>query len=143
MGAMQLSIIASLAIFFALVVAESNGQKLIGLVAQKNSKGIDEPLPGANVYWAGTTKGTTTHENGVFLIDRMEGNDKLVISFVGYKADTISVINTTAILDSTFIMQRNNHFMPIGSISRLSATPLINLRQGLAFYWISTTRCWI
>jgi outer membrane receptor for ferrienterochelin and colicin len=66
-------------------------QKLMGVVVEKDNAGKDQPLPGANVYWLGTTKGTTTRDNGVFLIDRIDGNKRLVISFVGYKSDTLTI----------------------------------------------------
>ena len=48
-------------------------------------------MPGANVVWAGTTVGTTTNVAGYFSIKRMKQTDKLVISFVGYRTDTITV----------------------------------------------------
>src|SRR3954471_18077789 len=66
-------------------------QKLMGLVVEKDAQGKDQPLPGANVFWLGTTKGTTTRDNGVFLIDKVPGNERLIISFVGYRADTVNV----------------------------------------------------
>jgi outer membrane receptor for ferrienterochelin and colicin len=70
-------------------------QKLMGLVIEIDEKGLDQPLPGANVIWAGTTIGTTTKSNGVFLIDRIQQTNKLVVSFVGYKSDTVEVIDQT------------------------------------------------
>ena len=72
-------------------------QKLMGLVVEKNAEGVDEPLPGANVIWLGTSIGTKTGENGVFMIDRVEGADKLIVSFVGYRADTVSITTQTSI----------------------------------------------
>ncbi len=48
-------------------------------------------LPGANLVWAGTTVGTTTNAAGYFSIKRVKETDRLVISFVGYKTDTVSV----------------------------------------------------
>lgn len=48
-------------------------------------------LPGANVMWAGTTTGTTTNVAGYFSLKRTRESNKLVISFVGYKTDTIEV----------------------------------------------------
>jgi outer membrane receptor for ferrienterochelin and colicins len=68
-----------------------NAQKLMGLVVEKNAEGIDKALPGANVFWLGTTIATTSGSNGIFMIDRIEGANKLVISFVGYKSDTVMV----------------------------------------------------
>jgi outer membrane receptor for ferrienterochelin and colicin len=67
------------------------GQKIMGVVVEKNEKGVEQPLPGANVYWLGTTLGTTTKDNGVFMIDRQAGQTKLVISYVGYRSDTLNV----------------------------------------------------
>ncbi|HRI78284.1 MAG TPA: hypothetical protein PLR06_02010, partial [Cyclobacteriaceae bacterium] len=60
--------IAWLAILLVLPVMLP-AQKLLGLVVEKDAQGKDQPLPGANVYWLGTSKGTTTKDNGVFLID--------------------------------------------------------------------------
>lgn len=73
------------------------GQKLMGLVVEKDKQGMDQPLPGANVYWLGTSKGTTTRENGVFLIDRDPSSSRLVISFVGYRSDTVLITDQTNI----------------------------------------------
>ncbi|MFN5169205.1 MAG: TonB-dependent receptor [Cyclobacteriaceae bacterium] len=75
----------------------ANGQKLMGLVVEKNAKGVDQPLPGANVYWLGTSIGTTTRDNGVFMIDRLAGADRLVVSYVGYRADTLLITDQTSI----------------------------------------------
>ena len=72
-------------------------QKLMGLVVEKNADGVDEPMPGANVFWLGTSVGTSTRDNGVFMIDRVEGATKLLISFVGYRTDTVVVGNETNI----------------------------------------------
>jgi outer membrane receptor for ferrienterochelin and colicins len=74
-----------------------NAQKLMGLVVEKDEKGVDEPLAGANVFWAGTTIGTTTGANGIFMIDRAEGFRQLVVSYVGYRSDTLMVTNQTSV----------------------------------------------
>lgn len=66
-----------------------HAQKIMGLVVEKNAKGVEEPLAGANVVWLGTTQGTSTEANGVFMIDPLEGATHLVISYVGYQSDTI------------------------------------------------------
>ena len=75
----------------------THAQKLMGLVVEKNAEGVDEPIPGANVFWLSTALGTSTGENGVFMIDRVEGATKLVISFVGYRTDTVEINNQTSI----------------------------------------------
>jgi hypothetical protein len=70
---------------------EGYSQKLLGVVFNKNEKGVDEPLAGANVHWLKTSLASTTKENGVFLIDRTSLTDRLIISFVGFTPDTIRV----------------------------------------------------
>lgn len=50
-------------------------------------------LPGASLIWAGTTTGTSTNAAGYFKLKRVKQTDKLVVSFIGYKSDTISVGN--------------------------------------------------
>ena len=48
---------------------------------------VDGPLPYANVYLENTTKGSTTDENGYFMITSVEsGTYTLVVSFTGYKS---------------------------------------------------------
>lgn len=57
---------------------------------QENDK--DVPLIGANVYWSGTTTGTITDNKGYFEIENKTTTDaKLVISYIGYTSDTISI----------------------------------------------------
>ncbi|MFQ3340946.1 MAG: outer membrane receptor for ferrienterochelin and colicins [Flavobacteriaceae bacterium] len=55
------------------------------------------PLEGANVYWLGTQIGTITDQDGTFSLPFSVVNKKLVISYIGFKADTLSIINTRTI----------------------------------------------
>jgi hypothetical protein len=73
------------------------GQRILGLVVERNAAGVEQPLPGANVLWLGTTQGTSTKENGVFLLDRVPGATALVISYVGYKTDTVQVSDKNSV----------------------------------------------
>ena len=91
---MKRFVIASAIAAFAFT---ANAQKLMGLVVEKTAKGVDQPLPGANVFWLGTTIGTTTRDNGVFMIDRLAGADKLVVSYVGYRPDTLLITDQTSV----------------------------------------------
>ena len=88
--------IAVLAIL-VLSVSESRAQKLLGVVSQTNDQGMEEAVPGANVYWLGTSVATTTGENGVFMIERVSDTNRLVVSFTGLRADTITVIGQTSV----------------------------------------------
>ena len=48
-------------------------------------------LVGANVWWAGTTIGTTTDADGVFEIEPIRETKLLVTSYIGYRNDTLRV----------------------------------------------------
>lgn len=77
---------------FILVSFSVNAQQLTGRITEKDDKGELSPIAGANVYFAGTNTGTTTDSKGEFkLIKSKELNFKLVISFVGFKSDTLEV----------------------------------------------------
>src|SRR6478736_6861546 len=80
-------------IVIAMIMGSSylSAQKLLGVVMETNAQGVEGPLPGASVRWLGVGTGMTTKDNGTFLIDRVEGIDKLIVSCVGYKTDTIEV----------------------------------------------------
>ncbi len=58
----------------------------------------ETPLVGANIHWLGTEIGTTSDDNGSFRIKRVSETDKLIISFIGYNSDTISVGNKNNII---------------------------------------------
>lgn len=62
-----------------------------GLIMEENNKGMFMPLEGATVVWLGTNKGTFTNKEGMFEIEKEEGVERLVISYTGFKPDTISV----------------------------------------------------
>lgn len=77
-------------------------------------------LPGANLVWAGTSTGTSTNAAGSFNLRRARETDKLVISFVGYKTDTITVGP-----DDEYIIHRLTQGSQIGEVlvvSRASGT---------------------
>jgi outer membrane receptor for ferrienterochelin and colicins len=73
-------------LLFLLISGTVNSQAVKGFVLDQ--AGI--PLPGASVFWAGTSSGTASDANGAFLISPAEGATELVASFVGYIADTIT-----------------------------------------------------
>jgi hypothetical protein len=62
-----------------------------GTVLQYNNSKL-EAVPYANVFWLETQKGTSTDEKGNFTIEKPGKNPShLVVSFVGYKNDTIII----------------------------------------------------
>ena len=49
------------------------------------------PLIGANVFWLNTEIGTITDEEGKFSIPFLGSEEKLILSYIGYKSDTLSL----------------------------------------------------
>ena len=75
-------------VLFSINLLASDGV-LKGLVKDKETP--DELIAGANIYWAGTSQGTTSNPQGEFEIVNYSGGNALVISFVGYITDTINI----------------------------------------------------
>lgn len=77
-------------LFFAIcclsLVSESRAQTISGFV--KGASG--EYLIGATVQWQGAPFGVTTAEDGSFMIEKVGAFEELIISYVGYRPDTIS-----------------------------------------------------
>ena len=63
-------------------------QSVKGVVLGKDN-GSENPLPGVNVYWEGTTQGVVSDSNGAFEIRKGNRQHMLVFSFVGYNSQTI------------------------------------------------------
>ncbi|CAL2102682.1 TonB-dependent receptor [Tenacibaculum sp. 190130A14a] len=62
-----------------------------GMIMDKNNSKDNLGVMGANVWWLNTEIGTTTNEKGWFTLPYKEEYKKLVVSFIGYKTDTIYV----------------------------------------------------
>ena len=61
-----------------------------GRVSEKENP--TEPLIGANVYWAGTTKGTTSDLDGNFTVQNVcNGKCSITISMISYADRTMEV----------------------------------------------------
>ena len=59
-----------LVIVFILAGISSFSQKIQGYVYELDGEKKKLPLPGANVFWAGTTLGTATDPDGYFELKR-------------------------------------------------------------------------
>lgn len=67
-------------------------QVVHGTVAEKDPSGKETPLPGVNVFWIGTTKGTFTNPEGQFELPFRGIRDyRLVFSAMGYQKDTVKI----------------------------------------------------
>lgn len=70
-----------------LISQTSFSQVLIGRITNKKK----EPLPFANIYCRDINIGTTSNLNGEFIFKLPKGERKIIISYIGYKSDTVSV----------------------------------------------------
>ncbi len=100
-------------------LSHEKGIVVSGVVLQDNKNGKFEPLSNASVYWSGTKNGVLTDSFGVFSINVMATNQRLVISYVGYKADTISVANYK---DMKIILAAKNQLNEVTVFSRPNGT---------------------
>ena len=65
--------------------------KISGMIMEANEKNEHIGLAGANVFWLNTSIGTVTDIDGKFTISYSKENQKLVISYVGFKTDTLTI----------------------------------------------------
>lgn len=78
-------------ILFMLPIFSFSQDKISGMIMEANEKNEHIGLAGANVYWLDTSIGTVTDIDGKFSIPYKKEYAKLVISYVGFKTDTITV----------------------------------------------------
>lgn len=60
-----------------------------------------EPIIGANIFWAKSAQGTTTDTEGRFSIQRSASSRKLIITYIGYDNDTVTVDRSDRELEIT------------------------------------------
>ena len=69
-----------------------------GTIFSKESN-KNKPLEGANVFWLGTQVGSITDQNGNFSLPFTTEIKQLVISFLGFKTDTLTIEKNSALLE--------------------------------------------
>jgi len=93
-------------------------EQLKGVVLEAStSKEI--PLQGANIFWLNSTVGGVTVEDGTFSIPYKFSYNKLVISYVGFKTDTITVNENKFI---RHVLQPSDELDEVTVTSRKQAT---------------------
>lgn len=75
----------------------SLAQSLHGKVFEEPTKGKKIPLVGVNAYWLGTSLATTSDTDGHFHLPRSAKSNKLIISMVGFKADTLTITSQSEV----------------------------------------------
>ncbi len=64
--------------------------RISGVVSDATDR---QPIPGANIYWEGTTEGTVSEADGTFSIEvTVALPAALVFSFVGYQTDKFTIV---------------------------------------------------
>ncbi|MES2382101.1 MAG: TonB-dependent receptor [Bacteroidota bacterium] len=84
----------TLSFFFGLLTVLVFAQSpavLKGIVIDTDLKGNINPIQGALVRWLNTKLIVSTDSNGVFIIPQSDETKYIVVSYVGYKTDTILV----------------------------------------------------
>lgn len=90
-------------------------------------------IPGANVLIEGTTKGVATDIDGVFRIDLSGSENTLVISFVGYKTQSVTVdqrTNVEILLESEAISLDEIVVIGYGEIRKSDLTGAVSSVKG-------------
>lgn len=77
----------------------ANSQTLTGNVMTLTADNKYEPLPSATLFWLNTEIGTEADSLGHFSLDFAASSDKLVVSFVGFVDDTLTVKNNLRFLN--------------------------------------------
>ena len=83
----------NIVLFLVSLISIVNAQQLTGVVLEKTDDGIFHPIIGASVYWLNTTAGTTTDTSGVFRLPVNTISNQLVVSYIGYRSDTLTITN--------------------------------------------------
>ncbi|MEH1007080.1 TonB-dependent receptor [Winogradskyella sp. ECml5-4] len=104
--------------FMFLSLMLSAQEQLKGVVLETSS-GKEMPLPGANVYWLSSSVGAITNEDGTFTLPYKFSYNKLVVSYVGFKSDTITISKNKYI---RHILQTSDELDAVEISSRKQAT---------------------
>ncbi|WP_298902411.1 TonB-dependent receptor [uncultured Psychroserpens sp.] len=78
-------------ILLILPLVSFSQEKIEGIITEASSGNETFPLAGANVFWLNTSVGAVTDIEGKFSIPYQPSYKKLVISYVGFKTDTLTI----------------------------------------------------
>jgi outer membrane receptor for ferrienterochelin and colicins len=74
---------------------------IVRATVESNGKQEFQALPFASLYWAGTTTGGASDENGIFDLHKPHSRDTLylVVSYTGFSADTVTIPPGTSYIE--------------------------------------------
>lgn len=126
-------------ILLALMPILSSAQETFRGMVMVKENGKIGGLEGATVYWKGTEIGTTTDGKGWFTLDYKSEYEELVISFLGYRTDTITIDSNTELhhlltegneLEEVIIKTRRKttavSYLATSNLSNISSEELLN-----------------
>ena len=108
-------------ILFISLINISFSQEFVSGKVLFNDNGIDFPIEGANVFWLNTNQGTITKSAGEFNIQKIKDVKNLVISYIGFKTDTINIA------DKKFI----SHYLTFSDDNELDEVTVTKKRKTL------------
>ena len=105
---------------------------ITGVVFEGSTDDNDIVLAGANVYWMDSTEGVITNLDGEFTISNSGNYTNLIISYVGFKSDTIHIENQNFIKhylkpESTLDAVNIKAISKTSSVSYLTSQNIINV----------------
>jgi len=113
-------------VWMLLLVGESFAQKVTGTVYELDETGKRSPLPFVNIHWLGTRIGTATGLNGTFELRRPgKGGGLLVVSYVGYRSDTLEVADTTDRVE--IVLHQSNELSVVEVKDRKTGTTISSI----------------
>jgi outer membrane receptor for ferrienterochelin and colicin len=92
---MKKHIISSILLFIPIILFSQSTIK--GMIMDRNNPKDNLGVEGATVYWLNTNVSAITNSKGWFAIDYKNDYKKLVISYLGFKTDTITITSLKAI----------------------------------------------
>ena len=98
-----------------------------GMIMDKNNPEDNLGVEGVSVHWLDTNVGTITNEKGWFTINYKPEYKKLVVSYLGYKTDTLTINSLTPI----------HHFLTLES--ELEEITINSKRNAVQKSFLSTT----
>ena len=95
-----------------------------GMIMDKNNPKDNLGLEGVSVHWLNTNVGTITNNKGWFTIPYKSTYKKLVVSYIGYKTDTLTITSLEPI----------HHFLtPEGELNEITIQSKRNAVQKNSF----------
>jgi hypothetical protein len=85
-------ILFPVAVLFLIAIGQVNAQNVVGYIYEVNGLNQKNFLPGANIWWLGTTTGTSSDGNGRFVVSKTGiKTTQMVVSLMGFKTDTVEL----------------------------------------------------